>query len=159
MSKEDVKRFNVIASNAPSQGDLWECWKQLKRQMDLVYEEALEGKEAASEEDMLELIDAWADVWYTNTYLGQLLEAFGVNTKAVIEEVCKNNNQKFTTSYTYASESKEALEEKGVQCYIEQTVYQGTTYYTVCRCEDRKVMKLRNHESPELSKFLPKEFA
>lgn len=159
MSKEQVRKFNVIAGNSPSQGDLWECWQQLKRQVDLVLEEAKEGKEGASKEDMLELIDAWADVWYTNTYLGQLLEAFGVNTKAVIEEVCKNNNQKFTTSYTYASESKEALEDKGVQCYIEQTVYQGTTYYTVRRNGDGKVMKLRHHESPELSKFLPKEFA
>ena len=158
MSKESVKRFNVIAGNVPSQGDIWECWKQLKQQVDLVYEESLEAKEATSQDDFQELIDAWADIWYTNTYLGQLLEAFGVNTKAVIEEVCRNNNQKFTTSYTYASESKEVLEDQGVECYIEQTMYQGETYFTVRRNDTGKIMKLRNHERPDLSKYVPKEF-
>jgi len=104
------------------------------------------------------LIDGWADVWYVNTYLGQLLEAFGVDTKGVKDVVCANNAQKYTTSYTYAKESQEALEEKGTECYIETTVYEGETYYTVRRNEDQKVMKLKYHERPDLSVFVPYEF-
>lgn len=158
MSKEAVKRFNVVCGNSPSQGSLYDVWKQLKQQAALVKEEALETFEASQEEDIQELIDGWADVWYVNTYLGQLLEAFGVDTKGVKDVVCSNNSQKYTTSYTYAKESQEALEEKGTECYIETTVYEGETYYTVRRNEDNKVMKLKHHERPDLSVFVPQEF-
>lgn len=158
MSKSEVKKFNVIVGNAPSQGDLYEVWKQLKLQASLIKEEALETDKAASEEDMLELIDGWADVWVVNTYMEQLLEAFGVDVKKVKQEVCNNNNQKFTTSYTYASDSKEALEEKDVECYIEEVGYEGSTYYTVRRSSDSKVMKLKHHKRPNLEQFVPEEF-
>ena len=158
MSKEAVKRFNVVCGNSPSQGSLYDVWKQLKQQAALVKEEALETFDASQEEDIQELIDGWADVWYVNTYLGQLLEAFGVDTKGVKDVVCANNAQKYTTSYTYAKESQEALEEKGTECYIETTVYEGETYYTVRRNEDNKVMKLKHHERPDLSVFVPHEF-
>lgn len=158
MSKSDVKKFNVIANNGVVQGDLWEVWKQLKQQAALVYEEAIEACDAAEDQDMTEILDAYCDVWYTNTYLGQLLEAYGVDIKGAIEAVCSNNSQKYTTSYTYAKESQESLEEKGISCYIETTVYEGETYYTVCRNEDSKVMKLLHHEKPSLEQFVPNEF-
>lgn len=158
MSKAEVKKFNVVAGNAPSQGDLWECWKQIRSQVEFLREEVMEGVEAAQQEDMQEIIDAWADIWYVNTYLGQLLEAFGVDTKAVINEVCKNNSQKYTTSFSYAKESQECLENKGAECYIESTYYEGTDYFTVRRKEDGKVLKLKHHERPDISKFVPKEF-
>lgn len=158
MSKSEVKKFNIIANNGVVQGDLWEVWKQLKQQAALVKEEALEACDAAEDQDMTEILDAYCDIWYTNTYLGQLLEAYGVDVKGAIEAVCSNNSQKYTTSYTYAKESQESLEEKGISCYIETTVYDGETYYTVCRNEDSKVMKLKHHEKPSLEQFVPKEF-
>lgn len=158
MSKQSVKMFNVVAGNKPSNGDMWEVWKQLKQQAALVKEEALEACDAAEDQDMTEILDAYCDVWYTNTYLGQLLEAYGVDVKGAIDAVCSNNSQKYTTSYTYAKESQEALEDKGTSCYIETTVYDGDTYYTVCRNEDSKVMKLKHHEKPSLEQFVPKEF-
>lgn len=158
MSKSSVKAFNVIAGNGVVQGELWEVWKQLKQQAALVKEEGVEADDAAQAEDIVELIDAYCDVWYVNTYLGQLLEAYGVDVKGAIEAVCSNNSQKYTTSYTYAKESQEALEERGTECYIETTVYEGETYYTVRRNEDNKVMKLKHHERPDLSVFVPQEF-
>lgn len=158
MSKELVRKFNVIAGRKPSSGDLWEVWKQLKQQAALVKEEAIEACDAAEDQDMTEILDAYCDVWYTNTYLGQLLEAYGVDVKGAIEAVCSNNSQKYTTSYTYAKESQESLEEKGTSCYIETTVYDGEMYYTVCRSEDSKVMKLLHHEKPSLEQFVPEEF-
>lgn len=158
MSKSEVKKFNIIAGNGVAQGDLWEVWKQLKQQAALVKEEGLEVDEGAQLEDMENLIKEWADVWYVNTYLGQLLEAFGVDTRGVKDVVCANNAQKYTTSYTYAKESQEVLEEQGVECYIETTAYEGETYYTVRRNGDNKVMKLKHHERPDLSVFVPPEF-
>jgi len=158
VSKEQVKRFNVIAGNTPSQGDLYEVWKQLKLQASLVKEEALEMDAAASQEDMLEVIDGWADVWYTATYMEQLLGAFGVDVKKVKQEVCNNNNQKYTTSYTYALESKEHLEQQDVDCYVEEVVYEGEIYYTVRRSFDSKVLKLKHHQRPNIEQFVPSEF-
>lgn len=158
MSKESVRIFNVVANNAPSQGDLWEVWKQLSNQVARIKEETLEAEKSCQEENMAGLIDDMADIWYTYTYLEQLLEAFGVDVKAVKAEVCRNNSQKYTKSYTYAAESKEVLEESGVECYVDETVFQGETYYTVRRNGDLKILKLRHHEAPDLAKYTPKEF-
>lgn len=157
MSKESVKRWNVLAGNGPSQGSLYDVWKQLKMQGERVEEEGVEIREACTHEDMENLIKEYADVWYTLTYMEQLLEAFGVDVKVAKELVCQNNDQKFTQSYTYASESKEALEEQGVECYIEEVVYQGEIYYTV-RDYTGKVRKLKHHEYLDLSHLVPDEF-
>lgn len=158
MSKREVTKFNIICGNAPSMGTELEYWRQLKNQAKRVYEEAKELLDAVEAEDMLGVIDGWADVMYTNEYMDDLLSAAGVNTKGVWDDVCTNNNQKFTTSYSYALASKENLEEQGVECFIEQTVYEGEIYYTVRRNEDMKILKLKNHEKPDIEKYVPEEF-
>lgn len=158
MSKKDVTRFNIICGNSPSMGSDFEYWRQLRNQAERIYEEAKELLEATKAEDMLGVIDGWADVMYTNEYMDDLLKAGEVNTKAVWEAVCSNNNQKFTTSYTYALESKESLEGQGVDCFIEETFYEGETYYTVRRMGDLKILKLKHHEGPDIQKYLPEEF-
>lgn len=157
MSKESVKRFNCVAGNKPSQGDLWEVWKQLKLQGNLVKEEALEVVEACDSEDFANLIKEVMDVKYVLTYMEQLLDAFGVDTVESFNQVCNNNEQKLTQSYLYACDSKEALEEKGISCYIEETVYNGETWYTI-RDQSGKVRKLKHYESCDLSKYVPEEF-
>ncbi|MNF10066.1 hypothetical protein D3C80_2108940 [compost metagenome] len=72
--------------------------------------------------------------------------------------MCDNNDQKFTQVYNYAAESKESLEQQGVSCYIEDTWYGGELYYVVRRTEDNKILKLKNHVSPDISKYIPKEY-
>jgi hypothetical protein len=139
-------------------GTDYEYWQQLKNQAKRVYEEAKELLEAVEAEDMQQVLDGFLDVRYTNEYMEDLLVAGEVDTKKSWESVCNNNDQKFTTSYTYAMESKEALEAKGVECYVDQTQYEGEIYYVCRRDEDNKVLKLKHHESPDLSLFVPEEF-
>lgn len=155
MSKRDVTKFNHLTGNNPSMGTEAEYWTQLKHQISRVYEEAKEMYEAAQEEDLNGVVDGWADVMYTNEYVEDLLQAYGVNTKGVWQSVCDNNNTKFTQSYTYAAESKEALEEQGVDCYVEEVVFEGELWYCVKDTAENKVRKLKHHVSPSLEEFLP----
>lgn len=157
MSYREITKFNAIAGNSPSMGSELEYVNQLKNQARLVYEEVCELMEAVDSENFTEILDAFLDIRYTNEYMEDLLVAGEFNVKAAWGVVCANNAQKYTTSYTYAKESQEALEEKGTECYIETTVYEGETYYTVRRNEDQKVMKLKHHERPDLSVFVPQE--
>lgn len=155
MSNARVTRFNYICSNAPHMGADYEYWKQLKNQAKRVYEEAKELLEAAESEDMLGVLDGFCDVRYTNEYMEDLLIAGDVNTKKAWEDVCNNNDQKFTTSYTYAKESQEKLEQEGVECYIDSVTYEGTTYYAVKDYAENKVRKLKFHESPNIAQYVP----
>lgn len=158
MSNYKVTRFNVICGNAPHLGTDFEYWRQIKQQAARILEEAQELMAAAEDERMQDVLDGFCDVRYTNEYMEDLLVAGEVETKKAWESVCNNNDQKFTTSYTYALESKESLEEKGTECYIDQTQYEGEIYYVCRRNEDNKILKLKHHESPDLSVFVPKEF-
>ena len=155
MSNYRVTRFNVICGNAPHLGTDYEYWRQIKEQAARVLEEAQELYNGAMEENMILVTDGFLDVRYTNEYMEDLLIAGDVDTKKGWEAVCNNNDQKFTQSYSYASESKEALEDKGVECYIDQTQYEGQIYYVVRRNEDNKILKLKHHESPDLGVFVP----
>lgn len=158
MSNYRVTRFNHIAGNTPHLGADYEYWQQIKNQASRVLEEAQELYDAAQAEDMIGVVDGFADVRYTNEYVEDLLIAGEVETKKAWDAVCNNNDQKFTTSYTYASESKEALEQLDVDCYLDSTTYEGTLYYVIRRVHDNKILKLKHHESPDLSIFVPKEF-
>lgn len=155
MSNYRVTKFNVISGNAPHMGTDYEYWEQIKNQAERIYEEAKELLAAAQDERMQDVLDGFLDVRYTNEYMEDLLIAGEVETKKGWDAVCDNNDQKYTTSFTYASESKEYLENKDVECYIDQTQYEGQIYYVVRRNEDNKVLKLKFHESPDLAQFLP----
>lgn len=158
MSNYRVTKFNVICGNSPAMGTEYEYWRQIKEQAARILEEAIELNKAAQEEDMQQVLDGFLDVRYTNEYMDDLLVAGDVDTKKAWDAVCNNNDQKFTTSYTYATQSKEKLEGDGVECYIDTTQYDGEIYYVCRRVGDNKILKLKNHESPDLIKFLPKEF-
>lgn len=155
MSNQRVTRFNVICGNAPHMGTDYEYWRQIREQASRILEEAEELYKSAQEEDMQGVLDGFLDVRYTNEYMEDILVAGDVDTKKGWDIVCFNNDQKFTTSYSYAAESKESLEEKGVECYLDSTNYEGQTYYVVRRSEDNKILKLKFHENPSLEKCIP----
>jgi phosphoribosyl-ATP pyrophosphohydrolase len=158
LSSSAVKKFNYGIGSPPTMGDQYDVWKQLKLQAKLILEEANELVDACEDNDMTEALDAYCDIQYLNTWLEHLLYSFGCDTKKALKEVCENNTSKITTSYTYALMSKEVLEENGVPCCIDQTVYEGETLYCVKRQEDGKVLKLADHKRPTLEKFVSKEF-
>mgnify|MGYP003595148931 CR=1 FL=1 len=157
MSYKAVTKFNVLAGGAPSMGCDYEYVQQIKNQAKRVYEEVLELMQACEEESFTGILDAFCDIRYTNEYLEDLLKAGDVQTEKAWLAVCENNLSKFTTSYTYAADSKEYYEEKGVECYIESTAYDGETYFCIKRSEDNKVLKPHLYESVDLGGFVPKE--
>lgn len=154
-----IRKFNSIAGNYNFNGTLLECWQMLKRQTKLVEEELLETKEAASLEDATELLDGAADIYVTLIGLMQMLEGLNFKVDDALEAVCANNSQKFTTSYSYASISKEALEDKepDMQFHICDTTYEGEIYYTV-KDQNGKIRKLKSHQRPDIGQFVNKEF-
>lgn len=156
MSYSSITKFNHLAANQPSMGTDYEYWQQLRNQAKRIHEEALELLTACEEEDMVAVLDGFCDVRYTNEYMDDLLKAGDVQTDKAWQSVCDNNMSKFTQSYTYAVESKEALEEQGVECYVESCVYEGETYYCVKRNSDNKILKPRYFESVDLTSFVPK---
>ena len=159
MSKKECIKFGYAIGNQPAMGDHWEVWKQIKAQSKLILEEVNELEDACSEEDLLEVLDAVMDIKYLNTYLEHLLEAYGCKTKLAWETVCSNNAQKITNSLSYAKQSKGHREyEIGEECYVDETIFEGEQMFTVKRCSDNKVMKLLNHERPDLSICIPEEF-
>jgi hypothetical protein len=158
LSKRDCVKFGYAIGNSPSQASLYEVFKQIKHQSDLITEECQELSDAVVVDDMIEILDGCMDIKFLNTYLEHLLEAYGCNVKGAWDAVCSNNLGKTTNSITYAQLSKEAQEENGTPCYVDSIVFEGETVYTVKRQSDSKVMKLLNHVRPDLEQFVGKEF-
>ncbi|MNQ86566.1 hypothetical protein D3C85_1017640 [compost metagenome] len=155
-----VKKFNSIAGNYNFNGTLLECWQMLRRQMDLIEEEVVvELIPAVRSEDSLEMLDGVCDAYVTLIGLMQMLEGLNFKVDEALEAVCANNSQKFTTSYSYAALSKEALEDKEpeMQFHICDTTYEGEIYYTV-KDQNGKIRKLKSHQRPDIEQFVNKEF-
>lgn len=155
----EIRKFNSIAGNYQFNGTLLECWQMIKRQMAVHAEEFNETVEALSVEDAQELLDGCCDQFVTLTGLMQMLEGLNFKMDDALEAVCSNNSQKYTTSYSYASISKEHLEKNdpNYQYYICDSVYEGETYYTV-KDQNGKIRKLKSHQRPEIDKYVPQEF-
>lgn len=96
MSNYRVTRFNHISGNTPHLGADYEYWQQIKNQASRVLEEAQELYDAAQAEDMIGVVDGFADVRYTNEYVEDLLIAGEVETKKAWDAVCNNNDHIFS---------------------------------------------------------------
>lgn len=156
MSDRRITKFNAIKGDEPvGFEDRKSFWKQAKAQAGLVLEEAMELYQAALEEDLQEYLDGTTDVWYLNEYVDDLLKAVGINTSEAKQMVCDNNLSKFTQSELFADLSCQALKDSGTDCRVEEVEYEGELYYVIKRIPDNKVLKLRNHISPELGKCIP----
>ncbi|MNW01067.1 hypothetical protein D3C71_1966500 [compost metagenome] len=67
--------------------------------------------------------------------------------------MAKNNNDKFTTSYEVAVKTAEKYGEG--YCHVDSINYNGSTYYSIKRNDDMKVLKPVGYESVNLEKFVP----
>lgn len=157
MSDRRITKFNKIVGNAPvGMYDEEAFWKQMTLQAKLVLEEAQEMMDACEARDLKEVVDAQSDVWYLNEYAEDLLEFIGVDMVEAHSLVCHNNDQKYTMNAEFAYDSAEAQKnENGVKCVISEVQYDGDTYYVVKRASDGKVMKLINHQAPDLNRVIP----
>lgn len=159
---ERITKFNHIAGKAPlgfsREASEEDIWKQIEDQVERVYEEAKEMRDAVKERNMTEVLDGHLDVWYTNSYIQDLLQAINVDVKGAKVVVVENNDSKYTTSREYAEISARIYLEDDIDVYIDPYVYDNVLYYTVKRVEDNKVMKLKDHQRPELEKHVPDEW-
>lgn len=158
MLKERVDTFNFIVGNPPvGTSDKEKFWTQIQLQAQLVLEEAQEMYDAAMAKDFVEVVDGYSDVNYTNTYMETLIDSVKVPTALVNDLVSLNNAQKYTRVKGMAIATLNDYTSKGVEVFVEEVDYQGTTYFTVRRTSDTKVMKLLRHVNPDLLTVIPKD--
>lgn len=159
---ERITKFNHIAGKAPlgfsREASKEDIWKQIEDQVERVYEEAKEMRDAVKERNLVEVLDGHLDTWYTNTYIQDLLQATNVDVKGAKVAVMGNNDSKYTTSKEYAEISARIYLEDDIDVYIDTYDYDGVLYFTVIRTSDDKVMKLLDHQRPELEKYVPDEW-
>lgn len=156
-----ITKFNYIVGKPPLAGITENehlVWKQIEEQAARVLEEAKEMMKACRERNMQEILDGFVDVWYTNEYMEDLLLACGVDTKTAKNEICNNNDQKYTTSWNLAEDTRMEYFDKATATVVDEVEYEGETYYTVLRAEDNKVMKLKGHVPPNINKCVPDEW-
>lgn len=157
MKNSSITRFNYVAGKAPKgrEGSVDEVWEQIEQQVERVYEEAKEMLEAAKNRDMVEVLDGSLDVWYTNTYMFDLLEACGIDIKKARNMVLDNNDMKITSNIYLAMSTRDDYNAKGEWTKVNETRFEGEQLFTVIRLKDNKVMKLPYHESPDLDSLVP----
>lgn len=158
MGSKAVTQFNHAVSNAPSQLD-HVLLEQIANQCTFLVEEVLEMKEAALAGDWLEVLDAHADIRFVRDYLDDLCVAAGLNINKAFRKVCANNAEKYSTSKELVLrwQAEKAASHPELETYIAETEYEGTTYYTLRRKDNGKVVKHNNFEAVDLTDCLPKE--
>jgi hypothetical protein len=146
-----VARFNAVAGK-PAKDEL--DWNLLKQQAERILEEAKEIVDGINARDIVQVVDGWCDVEYTQAGLANYLDALGINLACCKDVVALNNDQKYTISKEFAQLSAAQYVEP---CQAKQTNYEGVSLFAVIRESDGKVMKLLNHVSPDLTPYIPKD--
>ena len=116
-----------------------------------ILEELQEYKEACEKGDVVEVLDALADITYVATGNGVMLHGLKDHFEAAYEEVHQSNMSKLCKSLEEAEETKKVREkEQQEMCHIEVK----ENYWVVLRSRDRKVMKSVNYFKPNLRAIL-----
>lgn len=161
MGNSRVTKFNIVCGKAPLglyTDDKEEVWKQIKEQALRIYEEAKELLDAVEDEDMEQVLDGHLDTRFTNEYMEDLLSACSIDVGGAWEAVLDNNDSKYTTSMDVADASLVEHLKNGVDCHISTELFEGEVYYTIKRSIDNKVLKLVDHVSPDMGKYIPENW-
>jgi NTP pyrophosphatase (non-canonical NTP hydrolase) len=155
MSDNRITKFNHRAGKMPlGLNDSKESvWQSLKNQAERLVEEVQEVLDGVNNRDIQEVLDGVVDVWYVREWMDDMLEALGIDVEKAKHEVAMNNLNKITEDISLA---KQTAKDYG-NCFVFIYNDKFTTYYTVLRSGDNKVMKLKNHVPPNLSQFIPLE--
>ena len=116
-----------------------------------ILEELNEYKEACEKGDVVEVLDALADITYVATGNGVMLHGLKDHFEAAYEEVHQSNMSKLCKTLEEAEQTRDLRsEQQGEPCHIEEK----GSYWVVLRSRDRKVMKSVNYFPPNLSAIL-----
>lgn len=139
------KTFNHPIENNPVIPSKNRC----ELRLNLLKEELKELEEAITNNDIIEVADAFCDIQYV--LAGAILE-FGLGEKFAklfeevqrsnMSKVCKNEKEALETINFYAAEGQKAyMEKKG-------------DFYIVCRESDNKILKSINYSKAKLHEIL-----
>lgn len=154
---EQVIKFNVMAKGidpiySPTSKQFYE---RLKVQLKLLQDEVEEAVEAVENADNPEVLKEAIDVGVVWMGMMGILRAAGLNIQQGMEDVCENNLSKILDDEEEAKKSIAALEDQGVEAYIEEVFYMGETYYAVRRKSDSKILKPYNYKKVTLEHCVP----
>ena len=118
----------------------------------LLQEELDEFSEAIGNNDVVEVVDAVIDLQYFLQQAIIKLELAGVNIVECCNEVCLNNQLKYTTSYELAESWLDGTPNR----YIDENIAEDSvTYYCVKDLDTDKVKKYNNFPTPNLKQHIP----
>lgn len=151
-----VIKFNEVTGNRASYEDsTLTKIKRIQQVAALLLEEAQELKNAADNLNYVEVLDGALDVKYVLTNVLDTLSQYGFKVDEGWNEVCLNNELKYTTSWDLVNQWSK-------QCEVEHTIvtkeFEGELYYHLSRTSDGKVIKQVNHPKVNLKYYVPDEF-
>ena len=115
-----------------------------------ILEELEEYKEACEKGDIIEVLDALADITYVSLGNGTMLHGLKDRIEPAYAEVQASNMSKSCeTEGEAAATVTRRAEEQGEPCYYEKV----GDRYVVYRTRDKKVMKSINYFKPNLKQF------
>lgn len=155
---QQAVQFNYKAGNKQYEYGTLDFWRALENQSSYMVEESQEGFDAARMNDAVESVDALADEFFVWAWKAEMLEKAGFDVAGAIQAVIENNMTKVFNIFYEACESKEELERKNdVEYFIETSVFNGVSFYTVRRMQDNKITKPVDFVPVNLEDFIPKE--
>lgn len=151
-----VVKFNEVTGNRASYEDsTLTKIKQIQQVAALLLEEARELKNAADSLNYVEVLDGALDVKYVLTNVLDTLSQYGFKVDEGWNEVCLNNELKYTNSLDLVKQWSKLQETKHD---IVGNQFEGELYYHLSRTSDGKVIKQVNHPKVKLEYYVPDEF-
>lgn len=147
-----VVLFNTLAGRTLSTEVDEKFWKDVENQAERVLEEAKELYAAVKARDLVETLDGYCDVFVTNTFVGEMLSASGVDIDGALHAVCQNNLSKIPKDIFRAAESAEMYGES--YAVVDRVVVNGEEYFPVKRREDDKLLKPKYYHKVHLNDFI-----
>lgn len=152
-----VELFLNATGNAPVIGNKEDLINQVAKIRTHMISEVYELNDAIHSYDVVEVLDAYADIKAYLTQLKLLFEAYGIDVVEAENCVCINNSLKYTSSAELAFNWLEEYTQQGMgnDFYVEATLHEGVTFYCLRRKSDDKVYKYLDFPKVDLKPHIP----
>jgi|TARA_B110000879_G_scaffold161951_1_gene209116 hypothetical protein len=150
----EVEEFNATFGKPNNYAPIIPDKKQWMFVYDFILEELEEYKEACEKGDIVEVLDALADITYVSLGNGAMLHGLKDKIEPAYAEVQASNMSKSCATEEEAIETvKVRSKEKGHDCHYEKVGDRWVAY----RSSDNKVMKSINYFRPNLTQFFTQD--
>jgi len=147
---DEVEEFNATFGKPNNYTPIIPDKKEWMFVYNFIMEELEEYKAACEKGDIVEILDALADITYVSLGNGTMLHGLKDKIEPAYAEVQASNMSKSCATEEEAQETvKIRSEEKGHPCHYEKVGERWVAY----RSSDNKVMKSINYFKPNLKQF------